>query len=228
MNLTNNFLSGTSLEVLLSSQNHVYNCKVQFFMEENLFYKEMNSLLKKILDLEGSFFENDSVMAQYLLKFTEKLFEGLNCLNCKLRFEFNKEFGLEFQNTAPKVVVFKSWRLKALHKHYNNSLSPSENELLYRKCSHLHGHDYRFTMEAESLNFSKELLGVRSVFHDVEEKILWQLKDHILNDIIGNTSGETLLLFIFKKLQNHLPRPAQYRFVLQETYRNSFSLSYKS
>jgi 6-pyruvoyltetrahydropterin/6-carboxytetrahydropterin synthase len=115
------------------------------------------------------------------------------------------------------------FKISALHRHHNPDLSMEENIKLYTKCATLHGHQYLCEVTfAGELVSDAEILVQREQFRQrVHRTIVEPFHGSVLNDLIGNTSGELLYL----KLEQLLKRefgPNYGGLLVRETRKNSF------
>ncbi|MBT4762318.1 MAG: hypothetical protein HOO06_11515 [Bdellovibrionaceae bacterium] len=134
------------------------------------------------------------------------------------------------QLALEEVAFLKSSvvKLSCVHKHENKQLSKAENQSLFKKCSHFHGHEY----EVKVLFKGRVLNGLVSVMADsyLLELLNTQLKDRlnhkIINAFVENTTGENLSKFIYDKLRAIPLRNVQIHEVqLLETVNNEFYYS---
>lgn len=194
--------------------------------------KELTPLLDELEDKianEFFLFKTEKVLTPEIILL--KIYEYLN-LEGRYRFlalrgNFEKYKFVEINsNVHPDIKVARGYVFNSLHRHYNPNLGPKENAKIYRKCSNVHGHEYLLTVIAEGkLPESGRLLEDKSFDAFVNSEILEIFHGHFLNDIIGNTSGETLLLAICQRIdkkygEHHL----KLHYALRETHRNSFYL----
>lgn len=126
------------------------------------------------------------------------------------------------------VLLTKKYTLSALHRHHNPELSAKENENLYRKCSRVHGHEYKIEVTLRgTLDAKTGLAADRSTMDRIVQKtLLAPLSGGFLNDHVGNTSGEIIVEKFFQILQGALPPGQLVRVRVRETRKNSFSSSF--
>ncbi len=121
------------------------------------------------------------------------------------------------------VTLTQCFKVSALHRHHNPDLSEAENLRLYTKCATLHGHQY--LCEVGFVGPVDEVSGLivrREEFRRrVESAVVTPFQGQILNDIIGNTSGELL----YREFENRLKAELGSNFgglLLRETRKNHF------
>lgn len=174
-------------------------------------------------------FKNQTFTLELL---TLKIFEdlkvksGLKEFNLKIH-QGDNQFSSINSKHFPEVSRAKSFKFNSLHRHHNANLTIEENEKLFRKCSQIHGHEYTLTVEGEAkIEPSTGVVYWHSILDDIVMKeVIQPFHGHYVNDLIGNTSGETLLKYIEARLRGLLPHTICWNFFLIETKRNSFSTS---
>lgn len=109
--------------------------------------------------------------------------------------------------------------INCAHRHYNPELSEEENKELYYKCFYPHGHEYQLYITVSSEKYFE----FDQLIDWGREQIVKPFDKSFLNDKMGNTSGELILEFFSKKLQEH-PHPnlKLVNLTLKETFKNSF------
>ncbi|MCB9025257.1 MAG: 6-carboxytetrahydropterin synthase [Bdellovibrionaceae bacterium] len=173
-------------------------------------------------------FKNQTFTLELLnLKIFEDLRKksGLKDINLKIH-QGDNQYSRIVSDKYPQISWAKSYKFNSLHRHHNESLTNEENEKLFRKCSQIHGHEYTLTVEGESeIEASTGVVFWHSILDDaVMKEVIQPFHGHIINDFIGNTSGETLLQHIEKQLKSVLPHSICWSFFLKETKRNSFAI----
>lgn len=118
----------------------------------------------------------------------------------------------------------KLYQLSCLHRHHNPDLSDVENEELYGKCSQVHGHEYGIEVTLRgSVHSETHLVCHRQWMDDWVHRLLIQpFHGRLLNDLIGNASGELITQKFYNTLKPHLPEGFQLGLCLRETRKNSF------
>lgn len=123
----------------------------------------------------------------------------------------------------PRFYLSKTYRLPAVHRHHNPQLSMEENRRLYDKCSALHGHEY--VMEISVRGLIDERTGlVKSrgeMDREVKKMILDPFAHTLLNDKMGNTSGEILTEKWSEILRQSWGQAFAF-LIVRETRKNSF------
>jgi 6-pyruvoyltetrahydropterin/6-carboxytetrahydropterin synthase len=116
-------------------------------------------------------------------------------------------------------------KISAVHRHWREELEQSENQALYGKCSGLHGHEYKVDVTVlGEMDQDSRLIVRRAHFKDVLKNVT-ELNGKYLNDIMGNTSGEKITLYIKNMLKPLLPPDLSLKKVaVHETRKNSFYL----
>jgi 6-pyruvoyltetrahydropterin/6-carboxytetrahydropterin synthase len=117
----------------------------------------------------------------------------------------------------------KRYILSAVHRHHNPDLSEAENQELYRKCSAVHGHEYKVEV---TLKTALPHMDRKKVDEIVREKIIRPMTGQYLNEIVGNTSGEIIVQKFFDILKPSFAEGELVRVTLRETRKNSFSRSF--
>ena len=209
-----NFLVDLSWD---SSEEAEYNWKELLRSWDHKFFNDTTHFLEGPITLE-----------LLCLKLYEDLQKqtGLQSLSLTLR-QGDFQYAKTSYRQTPNVSWAKSIKFNSLHRHHNENLTKEENEVLFRKCSQVHGHEYLFTIEAQG-ELDKNTGVV--VWHEKLENILAEnviepLHGALINDIIGNTSGETLLAHLQTKLSPLLAKNLNWKYFLRETRRNSFSVN---
>lgn len=120
------------------------------------------------------------------------------------------------------ILWTHTFRLPSVHRHHNPSLSASENERLFHKCSRIHGHEYKvdvtFFAEEAELNVHAQR---RDVLTKLETSVFTPLRGRFLNDFFGNTSGEIIAEKLFLKCRETVG-PVVTNLRVRETRKNSF------
>lgn len=115
------------------------------------------------------------------------------------------------------------FKISALHRHHNPDLSMEENQRLYTKCATLHGHQYlcEVSYQGELGPESLTLIRREDFRQRVHKTIVEPFHGSVLNELIGNTSGELLYLKLGELLKHEFG--ANYGgLLLRETRKNSF------
>jgi 6-pyruvoyltetrahydropterin/6-carboxytetrahydropterin synthase len=122
------------------------------------------------------------------------------------------------------LALTQIYTVNCVHQHWNPALTVAENKELYGQCSGIHGHQYTIEVSlAGSVDPESQLLISRQEFDQiVRKKIVEPLHGSFLNDIVGNTSGEKIALYIFAQLQNDFQPHSLHRVTVRETRKNSF------
>ncbi len=123
------------------------------------------------------------------------------------------------------IFLVRKYSFSGLHKHHNTDWSEEQNKEFYGKCSAVHGHFYNIIISwagqinnESGISFNRELLD-----NQVKKHVLNKLHGKYLNTIIGNTSGETIALYI-SDILNKFIEPKFYQLRVEETRKNSFIL----
>lgn len=106
------------------------------------------------------------------------------------------------KGSSEEVTLTQIFKVSALHRHHNPDLTAEENLALYTKCATLHGHQYICEVSFKGVPDPVSGLVVkREDFKRRVGKVLVEpFRGQILNDIIGNTSGELLYREFDKRL----------------------------
>lgn len=119
-----------------------------------------------------------------------------------------------------KVRLTKVFHIECVHRHHNPDLSMEENQKLYHKCSAMHGHSYKIEVVVER-PIERGLVMARAELDQiVNEKLVAPMNGTLLNDHLGNTSGEIIAQKFFAILAPHLN--GLVTVVIRETRKNSF------
>lgn len=74
------------------------------------------------------------------------------------------------------------------------------------KCENLHGHNYKLIVEISGkLGKDGMVMDYKQIKAIAEKEVIEKLDHQHLNDIIKNPSSENLIIWIWKKLEKHLP-----------------------
>lgn len=122
-------------------------------------------------------------------------------------------------------VLSRRYPLSALHSLANPSLSDEENERIYGACFRLHGHDYQVEVSVSGpLDPNSGMILPRDEFDRiVRNRLIEPLTATHLNDHFDSTTGESLCMEFFSRLQDAFPHPVRLaRLALQETAKNRF------
>lgn len=122
------------------------------------------------------------------------------------------------------IILSQSCKINCVHRHWKPELNEKENLKLYGKCSGIHGHEYKIDIcLIGDVDKDTGLIINRKSFNEVLQKqIVRPLHGTFLNDHLGNTSGEKIALYVYKKLKEHFQVPKLYRVSVHETRKNSF------
>lgn len=201
------FCFNTALGAKLQEKTLSYVADVELVTAKKL--KESTSLQMKVIDC-GKNTEMDLVRGLY-----DELQSKMELNYIKVTLDQKKILyfdGETFLYSYPFII-------NCAHRHYNPELSEEENKELYYKCFYPHGHEYQLYITVSSAkNFQFEQL-----IDLGDEQIVKPFDKSFLNDKMGNTSGELILEFFSKKLQEH-PHPnlKLVNLTLKETFKNSF------
>ena len=102
----------------------------------------------------------------------------------------------------------KLYRLNCLHRHHNPLLSDEENSKLYGKCSQVHGHEYGVEITlVGSIDGETHLICRRQWVDDWVNRLLIQpFHKSLLNESMGNASGEIITQQFYNILKSNLPQ----------------------
>jgi len=126
-------------------------------------------------------------------------------------------------NGAQDVLFARRFEFSGLHRHNNPELNDQENKDLYGKCSAVHGHEYKLWVAVIGTIDENGLIVSRSELDSVvKNRVVERFHGQFINDVIGNTSGELLLKFIYDEFRSRPPWPLKTCFKLIETKKNSF------
>lgn len=119
-----------------------------------------------------------------------------------------------------KVQLTRVYQIQCVHRHHNPDLSIEENAQLYHKCSAMHGHSYKIEVVVEK-PLERGLVFARGELDKiVNEKLVIPFNGTLLNDHLGNTSGEIIAQKFFALLAPHLNGLTT--IIIRETRKNSF------
>lgn len=120
------------------------------------------------------------------------------------------------------TLIFRS-KFSAVHKHWREELTPAQNQELYGKCSHLHGHEYLVDLVVQGV-WSEEtrLLISRRYVHGLFLEEVLPLSGTYLNERLGNTSGEKIARYFYYRLKNKFLPHSLKEVAVHETRKNSF------
>lgn len=153
---------------------------------------------------------------------TEKMTTEARVLKVRVAEGINR--WVEFNGKLDQVLLVQVYKLQCLHRHHNPELSKQENQELFGKCSGLHGHEY--SLEVGVAGRVDERTGLVATRHDldqwVETAILKPFDKTFLNDHLGNTSGEIIVLEFYRLLSQVLPSSLGLSLRVRETRKNSF------
>ena len=127
----------------------------------------------------------------------------------------------------PEVSWSLGVKFNSLHRHHNVELSDQENLELYRKCSQIHGHEYCFTIEVSG-NLDKDtgvIISHSKIEKILQEEVVNTFHGSFINEKVGNTSGETFLLYLKKQISAKIPSSLHRKYFLKENRRNSFTVN---
>ena len=159
--------------------------------------------------------ENITLYVFSLLKENLKNLESVRLMEDEDRWAFTQGGG--------QVTLTERFKVSALHRHHNPDLTEAENQNLYTKCATLHGHQYLCEVGFEGpVQDPSGLVVRREDFRQrVQRTIVEPFAGQILNDIIGNTSGELL----YREFETRLKGEFGSHFgglLLRETRKNHF------
>lgn len=130
---------------------------------------------------------------------------------------------------VPVVFVCRTESFCASHLLRNKNLSDEENAKLFSKCNNSHGHNYRVTVTAKGP--VDKVSGMVLHYDDLKscmQKAFLSVFDHknIDEDVsyfkdVAST-GENLIVFIWKRLDEFLPKGLLYEVKMDETDKNTF------
>ena len=96
----------------------------------------------------------------------------------------------------------RRYSVSCLHRHHNPDLSEEENNSLFRKCSGVHGHEYKIDISLrarwDELNADAKR---RELDRSIEKEIMAPLRGTLINDKIVNPSGEAILEYLSAQVQ---------------------------
>jgi 6-pyruvoyltetrahydropterin/6-carboxytetrahydropterin synthase len=129
----------------------------------------------------------------------------------------------------PKVRVTRRLHFSAAHRLHNEQMSPAENARFYGLCNspNYHGHNYELdiTVEGEVDPANGYVIDLGQLRDLAEEVVLRDLDHRNLNTDVAWLQGvipstENLVVSIWERLVDHIPRGRLARLVLWETPRN--------
>lgn len=128
----------------------------------------------------------------------------------------------------PKVRVTRRVHFSAAHRLHDESRTAEENARLYGLCNspNFHGHNYELDVTVEGrVDESGYVIDLGHLRKIVEEVIVEDLDHRNLNLDVPwmqgvNPSSENLILRIWERLVDRIPRGRLVRLVLWETPRN--------
>jgi 6-pyruvoyltetrahydropterin/6-carboxytetrahydropterin synthase len=129
------------------------------------------------------------------------------------------------ERSRVNAVLSRRYALSALHSLANPSLSDEENERIFGACFRLHGHDYQVEVSVSGpVDPHSGMVLPRDEFDRVvRNRLIEPLTATLLNDHFDSTTGESLCVEFFSRLQNEFPPPVRLvRLVVQETAKNRF------
>ncbi|MGB9030500.1 MAG: 6-carboxytetrahydropterin synthase [Acidobacteriaceae bacterium] len=129
-----------------------------------------------------------------------------------------------------KAYLGRRYRLSASHRLFCASLSEAENQKVYGKCAHPHGHGHNYTLEIVVGGEIDEATGMVCDLTEldglVEREVLEPFDHQNLNTLESFRervpTTENLLLEIRKRLERALPRRLSLAVRVEETSKNFF------
>ena len=130
----------------------------------------------------------------------------------------------------PQVRVTRRLHFSAAHRLYNPAFTDAENERVFGLCANpnWHGHNYELdvTVEGEVDPATGYVLDLKALKEVVEAAVVTELDHRNLNLDVSWLSGvlpstENLVVAIWNRLVERIPRGRLARLVLWETPRNS-------
>lgn len=118
--------------------------------------------------------------------------------------------------TLPKAYLTRRISFSACHRLHSTKLSPEENQIIYGKCNHLHGHGHNYIVEVtlygpvdpitgmvENLSILKKYMEA-AIMHEMDHKNLD--KDvEFFHDRPSTT--ENVALYIWMKVRRMMAKP---------------------
>jgi len=123
--------------------------------------------------------------------------------------------------TPEHIQLTRVYQIECVHRHHNPDLSMEENAQLYHKCSAMHGHSYKIEVVVEKPLVRGLVFARGELDKIVNEKLVNPFNGTLLNDHLGNTSGEIIVQKFHSILAPHLTGLAT--IAIRETRKNSFA-----
>ncbi len=147
----------------------------------------------------------------------KKLVKPLNIERIRVRDGADQWIDIEGPQKMRKTHVYQ---IHCVHRHHNPDLSMEENQQLYHKCSAMHGHSYKIEVVVERPLEQGLVIARGEIDKIVNEKLVEPLNGTLLNDYLGNTSGEIIAQQFYEILAPHLK--GLVTIAIRETRKNSF------
>lgn len=173
-------------------------------------------------DLNKDVFHNDvttleSIGLWVFEKLEQKLVKPLNIERIRIKDGANQWIDVDHQQNVRRTQVYQ---IHCVHRHHNPDLSMEQNQKLYHKCSAMHGHSYKIEVVIARPLQKGVVIAQQELDQIVNEKLVEPLNGTLLNDRLGNTSGEIIAQKFYEILAPHLK--GLVTVAIRETRKNSF------
>jgi len=130
----------------------------------------------------------------------------------------------------PNVSFSRVYVFSAAHRLHSDTLTSSENALVYDKCNNLQGHGHDYKLEVTVCGEPDQQTGMIIPMPELDEKVRKVLDQLDYKHLDKETAyfkkipstGENIILYLWNELQKEIGESRLYHLKLWETNNNSF------
>ncbi|XP_063408501.1 6-pyruvoyl tetrahydrobiopterin synthase-like [Mytilus trossulus] len=133
------------------------------------------------------------------------------------------------EGSRPQVYITRTESFSACHRLHSNKLSDEENKKLFGKCNNPNGHGHNYKVEVTVRGGVDTVNGMvlnLVTLKDYMDQCIMKVLDHknidkdvlYFKDIVS--TAENIVVFIWKQLEEVIPKDLLYEVKLHETDKN--------